>query len=756
MNDCTCLIINMEDPVYDMICWDKANENVLFEHLFKNYLPLVHDIQSNRLKGASIIVSSFILGILDHSDFNQRFNDFIQRQGQFINTLKQWDGRLLDALNYYQREQIIECIATPMTTRHPSLLKTPNGYHLQISLAIELFSKYLGESPKGFYLPSGDYTYEIDKLLKAHNIEYSFIDVQYDYGDGVNLYSTPNGICLLKHDELTPIISTSAKAVQFLKDGKLLYQCVKDIKNQQKLVKISPKYESSKYNYPITEENSWFYKAMQQTEAKLSKVYPKLHTLERKKELERTWIILACSDWLIHAKYDYSKQLNLFNQLCQAEEQKVMKNDYLQWLPSVLKECRIVYQETDKEISLYLPGNMSILMLAWEYPPLVIGGLARHVFDLSRALAKSGHYVVVITTFVEGLPLYECMYGVHVYRVKSLQPHHADFLTWVNSLNVAMALEGIRLATARPFQVIHAHDWLVGTAAQSIATHVKKPLITTIHATEHGRNNGIHNDMQQKIHQREEELVHESTAIIVCSSYMKKEIMELFNIEEERISIFPNGIDQHMVASVVNRSKEVAVKGKFKLQDTPIFFSIGRIVYEKGFQLLIQAAEYFKKVNIDIQFIIAGKGPLLHEFQQQIKDRKLNQYIKFIGYITDEERNCLLHLSTGVIFPSLYEPFGIVALEGMVAKKPTIVSETGGLKDIVNHRITGLTFKPGVVEELIRCIFTVITDSQLVQEISEKGYIEATTMFSWEQIALDTSALFQNQIKQSKRRKEKR
>ncbi|MCG3056075.1 glycosyltransferase family 4 protein, partial [Escherichia coli] len=106
--------------------------------------------------------------------------------------------------------------------------------------------------------------------------------------------------------------------------------------------------------------------------------------------------------------------------------------------------------------------------------------------------------------------------------------------------------------------------------------------------------------------------------------------------------------------------------------------------------------------------------------------------------------------------PSLYEPFGIVALEGMVAKKPTIVSETGGLKDIVNHRVTGLTFKPGVVEELIHCVFTVITDSQLIQEISEKGYVEATTMFSWEQIALDTSALFQDQIKQSKRRKEKR
>ncbi|MGE6894781.1 glycosyltransferase [Priestia flexa] len=754
MNDFNCLIINMEDPVYDMVHWSEANEKALFEHLVRKYLPLVHYIQNNGLKGASIILSSLILGILDHNGFNQRFNHFIQRQGQFVDTLKQWDGRLLDALKYYQDEQIIECIAIPITTRCPSLLKTSKGYHLQISLAIELFNKYLGQRPKGFYLPNGDYTYELDKLLKAHNVEYSCIEVQHDYG--VNLYTSSSGIFLLKHDALLPVISKSDTGLRSLKDGKLLYQCVKDINNQQKLVKISPKHESSRYNQPITEENSWFYKTMQQTEVKLSKVNNKLHKLERKKELAHTWIILASSEWLIHSKDDYNRQLKLFNQLCHVEEQKVMKNEYLQWVPDVVKECGIAYKETKKDISLYLPGNMSILMLAWEYPPLVIGGLARHVFDLSRALAKSGHYVVVITAFVEGLPLYECMYGVHVYRVKSLQPHHADFLTWVNSLNVAMALEGIRLAAATPFQVIHAHDWLVGTAAQGIASHVKKPLITTIHATEHGRNNGIHNEMQQRIHQREEELVHESTAIIVCSTYMKKEIMELFNIEPERISIFPNGIDQHMVASVVNRSKEVAVKGKFKLRNAPIFFSIGRIVYEKGFQLLIQAAEYFKQVDIDIQFIIAGKGPLLHEFQQQIKNRNLDQYIKFIGYITDEERNCLLHLSTGVIFPSLYEPFGIVALEGMVAKKPTIVSETGGLKDIVNHRVTGLTFKPGVVEELIHCVFTVITDSQLIQEISEKGYVEATTMFSWEQIALDTSALFQDQIKQSKRRKEKR
>ncbi|WP_110111339.1 glycosyltransferase family 4 protein [Bacillus sp. CGMCC 1.16541] len=394
---------------------------------------------------------------------------------------------------------------------------------------------------------------------------------------------------------------------------------------------------------------------------------------------------------------------------------------------------------TSKGHSIVMTQSLSILMLSWEFPPHVIGGLARHVFDLSRALARAGHQVHVITAFVEGLPAYECLYGVHVYRVKSLQPHHQDFLAWVSSLNIAMAQRALKLVENMSFDLIHAHDWLVGAAARVIKKQIDKPLITTIHATEHGRNNGIFTEMQQSIHEQEHYLIQQSEAIIVCSDYMKTEINQLFHVEEERISVFPNGIDIDMM---VSHTRSLKVKNKFHIEQGPLVFSIGRIVYEKGFGTLIEATEHLVNAFPTIRIVIAGKGPLLHHYRTVVEEKNLQQHVYFIGYITDEERNQFFHLCDVAVFPSLYEPFGIVALEGMVAGKPTVVSDTGGLSSIVTHHVTGLLCKTGDVSSLAHCLAFILSDEQLAKTIGNNAKEEVTSKFGWDEIASKTSELF--------------
>jgi 1,4-alpha-glucan branching enzyme len=310
-------------------------------------------------------------------------------------------------------------------------------------------------------------------------------------------------------------------------------------------------------------------------------------------------------------------------------------------------------------------------MLSWEYPPMVVGGLARHVYDLSCKLVDQGHEVYVLTSAVEGYPEYEINNGVHVYRISGRQPSFDSFFHWTGSLNMSMAEHAIELSKKIKFDCIHAHDWLVSVAALGIKNVLELPLLTTIHATEHGRNDGITTPLQYEINQKEWELMAGSDKLIVCSAYMKNELTEVFNIPEEKITILPNGIDPDQFDRQQNYDHEK------KVNDSLLLFSVGRLVKEKGFQTIIEAAEILKNNGRKVKFVIAGKGPLMEELTHLVQQKQLEGYVRLAGFVSDEERNEWFAKADAALFPSHYEPFGIVALEGMISGNLTIVSDTG-------------------------------------------------------------------------------
>jgi len=385
--------------------------------------------------------------------------------------------------------------------------------------------------------------------------------------------------------------------------------------------------------------------------------------------------------------------------------------------------------------------GLRILMLSWEFPPLVVGGLSRHVYDLSKALAKAGHAVTVITTYVEDYPSYEVLEGVEVYRVKDSQTHANDFLDWVGSLNMSLADEVVEITRHQDFDIIHAHDWLVAVAAISLKETLKKPLIATIHATEYGRNNGIYTSLQNEIHLKEETLVEHADSVIVCSDYMEDEVIRLFSINGRKVHTLPNGVDPVMLS--IGDQLEYSQSSSFKENYSHVVFSVGRIVQEKGFETVIHAAPLILKKFPNVLFLIAGKGPMLNEYRNKVKAMGLEQNINFIGYISDKDRNQYFHECDITLFPSIYEPFGIVALEGMVACKPTIVSYTGGLKDIVIHGETGLTMIPGDEESLAEQVLFLLSNPCEADTIGRQGQTAAITTYSWDKIAEDTIKLFE-------------
>ncbi|MBI0576347.1 glycosyltransferase family 4 protein [Neobacillus cucumis] len=383
---------------------------------------------------------------------------------------------------------------------------------------------------------------------------------------------------------------------------------------------------------------------------------------------------------------------------------------------------------------------LNILMLSWEYPPHVVGGLSRHVYGLSVHLAELGHEVHVVSLLRNDLPSYEKINGVHVHRVKPLNEQDEDFLSWIGGLNLAMAYKVEKLADEYSFSIIHAHDWLVGTAAIALKDSLSIPLLATIHATEYGRNNGIYTEMQKFIHSKEQQLVTEADQVIVCSDYMVEEVTSIFDAASEKLAIIPNGVD------LLNNREEESVELSPNLQDKKYIFSMGRIVKEKGFETIIEAAAIAKELKLEYSFVIAGKGPMLDTYRKLIQEKHLEDKITFIGFVSEQQRNTFIQNCEMVVVPSLYEPFGIVALESMALGKPTIVSKTGGLKGIVKHLQTGMVMTPGDAKSLLEQILFIYKNPEKAAEMAKEGQLVMKSLYSWKRVALETSRIIEDTL----------
>ena len=198
-----------------------------------------------------------------------------------------------------------------------------------------------------------------------------------------------------------------------------------------------------------------------------------------------------------------------------------------------------------------------VLILSWEYPPVIEGGLARHVRKLAEALVRQGVVVDVLTRGVAtsadmAQPGPEEIGGVNVYRVREPGwPRDLDrFVAWVEQMNEDMRAAGEGLALEHRYDLVHGHDWLVARASAQLADGLEVPYVTTIHATEHGRHQGwVAEEPQAHIHSVERWMARRADAVIVCSYYMRGHVADIFDIDERRVAVIPNGVDPKRTAS---------------------------------------------------------------------------------------------------------------------------------------------------------------------------------------------------------------
>jgi len=383
-----------------------------------------------------------------------------------------------------------------------------------------------------------------------------------------------------------------------------------------------------------------------------------------------------------------------------------------------------------------------IAMLSWEYPPKIVGGLARAVRDLSVALAEQGKEVHVFTCQVKGHPNYEIEDGVHIHRIPTLtEEEDTPFFQWIFQFNIQTIDYIKNLAQQVTFDLIHAHDWLVCWAAKELKHSLGVPLIATIHATEYGRNGGIWTEQQSRIHQLEWELTYEAYSVIVCSHYMKYELRDLFQLPEDKIVILPNGVDLSQLQSTHNQMRD-----RFSLPHEKLVLFIGRMVNEKGVHFLLDVAPGILEKVPETKFICCGKGPMLEHWKSVVQEKGLEHKVVFTGFIDDDTRNALLHEAYATVFPSLYEPFGIVALEAMASNGLVIASDTGGLREIIEHRNDGLKIYPGHTQSLYDQLLFALTHEEEMDYLRERAKKKVNELYQWNVIARQTADLYEKHL----------
>jgi glycogen(starch) synthase len=381
------------------------------------------------------------------------------------------------------------------------------------------------------------------------------------------------------------------------------------------------------------------------------------------------------------------------------------------------------------------------LILSWEYPPLIEGGLARHVRKLAENLVEEGFDVHVIARGREEDPAEEERRGVLIHRVREPERPRdlGEFVTWIERMNADMLAHGVELGDRHDFDVVHGHDWLVAGAGDHLAKRFRAPFVATIHATEFGRHQGwVDKHPQSYIHGVERWMANRADRVITCSSYMREHVADVYGLEESRIAVIPNGIDPSELVPVDDLD---TLRSRFAKPSEKLVLLVGRLVYEKGFQLALEALPGLIERVGDVRFLVAGSGTAEGELREQATALGLDAHGTFLGWIGDDVLHSLYRIADLTVVPSIYEPFGLVALEAMASGCPCLVADTGGLREVVPNEDVGLRFRSRDPSSLASMAERLLTDEELRDRLVAEAS-EHVLSFDWADVARQVGEVY--------------
>ena len=384
---------------------------------------------------------------------------------------------------------------------------------------------------------------------------------------------------------------------------------------------------------------------------------------------------------------------------------------------------------------------MKIAIISWEsLHSIPVGGIAAVVTELAAALERKGHEVHVFTRMGYGQCLYEMIDGVHYHRC----PHnyHPDFIIEMD--NMCRSIVHYFLETedyVGGFDVVHAHDWITANAMLWIKQAKGKRCVFTIHSTEYGRcGNNFFGGRSAIIRDRERMGCWVADRVTAVSGALKSEVMWMYEVPDWKIDVIYNGISNH------NFNRDVdpgAVKARYAVGPLdPTVLFVGRLTYQKGPDLLLQAIPYILHYYPHAKFLFAGDGDMKGYLEAMAIQLGVSHATRFLGFKSGRELVEIYKSSDIVCVPSRNEPFGIVILEAWSAEKPVVVVQNGGPREIVWHDINGLTVyaSPQSIAWGIGILFS---DFDHLRWMGRNGRYTVEVAFSWDSIANKMLGVYQ-------------
>ncbi|UQX89916.1 glycosyltransferase family 4 protein [Jatrophihabitans telluris] len=388
---------------------------------------------------------------------------------------------------------------------------------------------------------------------------------------------------------------------------------------------------------------------------------------------------------------------------------------------------------------------MRVLIVSWEYPPVVVGGLGRHVAALAPALAARGHEVIVLTRGSAPRTQDETIDGVRVIRAAAdglaIDFATESVLAWAQAFEHSLSRAGLALlATGWRPELVHAHDWLVAQTASTLSAVAGARLISTLHATEFGRQQGwLGQPLQLAIHSLEAWLYARSDAVVLCSRFARDQALQIFG-PHDRVRVIGNGIHADWWARQDADGPAPAAGRR------PLIAFAGRLVHEKGLQELIKALPALARTYPDIGLAVAGTGPQLAAQQDRARRYGVSERVEWLGHVDDVRLRDLFHAVDAVVVPSLYEPFGLVCLEAQAAGAPVAVAAVGGLAELVQDGVSGRVFRPESPDAIAEAVSRLLGEAAVSARMAGRAREAARADYSWSEVAARTETLYRETL----------
>ncbi len=389
---------------------------------------------------------------------------------------------------------------------------------------------------------------------------------------------------------------------------------------------------------------------------------------------------------------------------------------------------------------------MRVLSISWEFPPHMVGGIGKHVADLLPVLGGLSVDGTPLTidlltpAYGDGATVEKVNEYCTIYRVQMPAVDVLDHYNSVIANNSYFVEYALAQLAHRSYDLLHIHEWLTGVAGIALKHKWRLPLLATVHGTERGRHQGyLSSHTSQQINQLEWQICYEAWRVIVCSQFMREELQQYFEVPPNKVDVIPNGVNSSLGLDCTEMELN-NLRWRYAPNGERLLFFVGRVVYEKGIQVLIRAMPRILAKYPNTKLLIAGKNgqkmwPLAYELN-------VEHAIEFLGFISDRDRDCIYRIVDAAVFPSLYEPFGIVALEAMACHCNVIASHVGGLREVVEHLRNGLTVYPNDPLSVVWAVDQLFSNPATAKRWQEYAQQKTLPQFQWASIAEKTAALY--------------